>query len=41
MKYYYLLFFILPILSCNINKDRYEKADTFELNDFQTTKELI
>ncbi len=41
MRYFYfILLFILPVLSCNFDKDRYEKAVMFELNDFQAIKEL-
>ena len=38
MKYYYffILLLILPVLSCDFDKDRYEKAVKFELKDFQT-----
>lgn len=42
MKYYYffILLLILPVLSCDFDKDRYEKAVKFELKDFQTIKDL-
>lgn len=35
-----ILLLILPFLSCRFNKDKYEQASTFELNDFQTQKDL-
>lgn len=41
MKHSFLiLLLILSFLSCRFNKDKYEQASTFELNDFQTQKDL-